>query len=119
MTDSSVHLNYDGPRDEWTLTLDDGIGGRQSVVLPPGIVETMRGQFIAGAGVVPMDDTTARFIEMARHLEAQEPERPDLDRHTGHHLEAVARAWDAWDRQRGAYYLLIGSRLTRNALRGP
>lgn len=63
-----------------------------------------------------MSDLNERLLdELAKHL-AVEPERPDLDVHIGHHLEAVARRWNEWDRGRAAWRHLLGVRLVNEAL---
>lgn len=53
---------------------------------------------------------------MAKDLKAQEPTRPDTDRHAGTHLETIARTYDQWERHMDAMRLLIGVRLTSRAL---
>lgn len=116
MTQQPVTLTYDPPRDEWTITLHDGAGGTLAAVLPQSIVDDLCRQVTGGTIALPVDDTTRRLIDMAKEVQALEPPRPDLDQHTGHHLEQIARDYDQWERHLGALRLLIGVRLTNAAL---
>lgn len=111
MMNPPIALEHDPERDQWTLLVDTGLE-RRAAVLPATVVDALAERVTRR----PERDMTARLIEMARTLKAQEPERPDLDRHQGHHLEVVARTWDQWDRHYRASRLLIGARLTSEAL---
>jgi len=74
------------------------------------------GSKVAGV-TVSVDDTTARFLDMLCDVLDAEPARPDLDHHTGHQLEEIARVHEDWSRQVGALRLLLGVRLTDAAIR--
>lgn len=65
---------------------------------------------------VPIDEGTGVFLDALKELLVNEPERPDLDKHTGHWLQEVARRHDEWERQCDACRLLVGVRLTNAAL---
>lgn len=62
------------------------------------------------------NDTTGRLLDMLCDALDAEPEAPNLDRHTGHHLEEVARLHDEWSRHVMALRLLIGSQLVKTAV---
>ena len=49
---------------------------------------------------------------LREHLDA-EPERYDPDVHEVHGAASRERAWDEWDRTRGAYVAIISARLLR------
>ena len=65
---------------------------------------------------IRVDDTTGRLIKMLHDVLVTEPERPDLDVHTGHHLNEVARIHDDWERHQDALRLLMGTRLVNAAV---
>lgn len=112
-------LEYDAPRDTYVLHVTDLNGQRHSAVVDPATVEALSNRardLLAGGPVLSVDDTTARLIAMAKDLKAQEPARPDTDRHAGTHLETIARTYDQWERHMDAMRLLIGVRLTSRAL---
>lgn len=50
---------------------------------------------------------------LAEHL-AAEPEHYDADRHRPEAAGHLERAWDEWDRLRGAYVAIISARLLRD-----
>lgn len=118
---TEFRLEYDAGRDQYALVVN-ALGTTQAVILPDTVVETLAARALAlrhGIGDKPSleyDDTTARLIGMAHRVNAREPEQPSLERHTGAHLEAVARVWDRWEAEATALRLLIGSRLARLAL---
>lgn len=62
------------------------------------------------------DRTTAMLLQYLREHMDKEPPRPDLDVHTGSHLELVAREYDRWERTRGGLYALLGARLVNEHL---
>jgi len=66
--------------------------------------------------VITPDRSTAMMIGLLRDTLADEPPNPDLDIHTGHHLNEIALHHYEWERNVSALRLLIGIRLTNLAL---
>jgi len=63
-----------------------------------------------------MNDLTARLLAMLREKIAEEPTAPDLNVHTGSHLDLVARQYDEWERSVSGLRMLCGVRLVNEAL---
>lgn len=63
-----------------------------------------------------MDETTSKLLDLLIEKMGEEPEFPDLEIHTGSHLELVSRRYNEWER--GVYGLrsLVGVRLLNEAI---
>ena len=63
-----------------------------------------------------VNTTTARLLAMLRDELSATPPEPNTDMHFGHQLESVAVTYYEWQRKVDALRLLIGIRLTNEAL---